>query len=74
MGQIHKSQLIDKGEDYGDGQILQVCLYNSVSETLSIKNDDETLTLSVHDFEMLISLVNECLQMKGGHLIEKLMK
>jgi len=74
MGQIYKEQTFDRSEDYGNTTITQKCSYNSVAEWLVIESAGMEISLSVDDFEMLIDLVNRCLDMKCGQLVEKLIK
>jgi len=74
MGKIVKEQTFERGEDYGNITITQKCSYNSVSEWLVIESAGMEISLSVDDFDMLIDLVNQCLAMKYGQLVEKLIK
>lgn len=66
MSQINKEQRFERDEDYGGGEILQKCKYDSVSEWITIDTDGQTLSLPTFEWRMLVDLINKSLGMKGG--------
>lgn len=68
MAQINKEQKFEREEDNGGGIITQKCEYNSTSDWISIETNGQKLSLPILEWRMMISLIDECLKMKGDSL------
>ena len=68
MAQIIKKQTFIRGEDFGGGEITQICEYNSTSEQIKIIIDSNEIYLPTSEWSLLFNLINETLKVKGHNL------
>ena len=68
MAQIINEQTFERDEDYGGGNILQKCEYNSVSEWITVETDGYRLSLPTFEWGMLVDLINKSLALKSHSL------
>lgn len=73
MGLITKEQSFERDEDFGGGQVNQKCMYNSISDIITIETDDQRLCLPINEWSLIIDLIRNCMAVKG-HSFKELPK
>lgn len=71
MSQVTKNYETNLGEDFGNEELIITCVYNSISDTISLNLYEQSITLPIIEWENIIDLMNECLKTKGHKLIFK---